>query len=75
MKRESDFIIQVAMPSHDLFFRSVGVGDGFIVNSVLAYRGPWLVSSWLYLRQNAAHRGATDIEAAGDLGFADAGTV
>jgi len=36
LKRELDPVIQVAMPTHDLLFRPVGVNDRLITNSVLA---------------------------------------
>ena len=35
---ESDFVIEVAMPSHDLLFGPIGVGDGFVVNAILPNR-------------------------------------
>jgi hypothetical protein len=38
LKRESDFVIEVAMPSHGLLFRPIGVRDGFVVDAVLPVR-------------------------------------
>ena len=35
LKRESDLVVEVAMPAHDLLFWPIGVGDGFVVNAVL----------------------------------------
>src|SRR2546428_324903 len=36
LKRKLYFVIEVAMPSHDLLFRPIGVRDGFVVDSVLS---------------------------------------
>ena len=36
LERESDFVVQVAMPAHGLLFRSISVHDNFILDSVLA---------------------------------------
>src|SRR4029434_74498 len=38
LKRESDFVVEVAMPTHHLLFRPIGVGDGFVVDPVLPDR-------------------------------------
>jgi len=35
LKRESDFVIKVAIPPHDLLFRPIGVCDDVVVDSVL----------------------------------------
>jgi hypothetical protein len=62
------------MPPHDLLFRSIGVGDGIICGFGPPGRGLSWVSSWLYF-QDSAHGRAADLQSAGNLGFADAGTV
>ena len=36
LKWESDFVIEVVIPPHDLLFRPISVHDGFVVNSVLS---------------------------------------
>ena len=38
LERETDFVFQVVMPPHHLLFRSVGVHDGFVVNTVFPDR-------------------------------------
>src|SRR5438128_4247759 len=35
LKRESDFVIEVAIPSHDLLFQSISVHDGFVVDAAV----------------------------------------
>ena len=45
LKGESDFVVEVAMPPHDLLFRSVGVHRGFVVDTVLPGRVLFWVSS------------------------------
>ena len=66
----TDFVVEVAMPSHHLLFRPIGVGDGFVVNPVL----PDGVSfgSLHTLLQNTANRGAADLYPPSDL---DAGRI
>src|ERR1700730_4046783 len=38
LKRELDFVIEVAMPPHDQFFRSISVRDGVVVDSTFPDR-------------------------------------
>jgi hypothetical protein len=38
LKRESDVVVEVAMPSHDLLFRPIGIGDDFVMDAVLSIR-------------------------------------
>ena len=38
LKRESDVVVEVAMSSHDLLFRPIGIGDDFVIDAVLSIR-------------------------------------
>ncbi len=39
LKRVSDVVVEVAMPSHDLLFRPIGIGDDFVMDAVLSDQG------------------------------------
>ena len=73
LKGESDFVIEIVIPAQRLLFRLVGVrwlgcGCGLPGSSLSS------VFSRLCC-QDSAHRGAPDLQPAGDLGFANTGTV
>jgi hypothetical protein len=74
MERESDFVIEIVIPAHRLLFRPVGVHDGLAVDAVFPERVFLRFFSRL-CRQDSAHRSAPDLQPAGDLSLANAGSV
>ena len=72
-ERKTDLAFQIVVPAHCLLFRA-GIDDGFVVDAVFADRVSLRASSSLR-SQDSAHRGAADLQPAGDLSFADAGAM
>src|SRR5437870_29693 len=41
LERESDFVLQVVIPAHGLLLRSIGIHDGFVLDSGLSHGVPF----------------------------------